>query len=271
MCVAPKHGLVIFVDEITQQLHLYSLVDWSLVRTIGRKGQFNFSWDALCVSMDGDSVLVAERWSNRVQEVRIVDGSLVRFVGKGVLKWPQFVDCNEDVIVVSESPCHRVSVLSWADGCLRAQFGSFGNDPGQLMFPRGVRLLADGSGLVVADSWNNRLCVFTLSGEFVTAVGSEEEGLCLPYDVLECASDGGFIVVANHDLVKLSRDGAGTNVYNGQLGEKTSNFNIGNALAALPGGGMVVRHPERSRVSIIRDHCHRLQWIGICTAATRVE
>jgi DNA-binding beta-propeller fold protein YncE len=255
MCVAVKHGLVIVSDSSTWgALHMHSLADGSLVRRVGSKGsgreQFNFDCGGLCVSPDGDSVLVAESGNNRVQQVRIVDGSWVRFIGEGVLKEPQFVDCNADVIAVSED-CHRISVLSWADGSVRAQFGSRGSGPGQLNWPCGVRLLADGRGLVVADKENHRLCVFTLSGEFVATVGSRQQGLSLPYDVLECASDGSFIVASfsSHKLVKLSRDGAKVGVY-GKFGDSNGEFIYPTALAALPDGGMVVREWEGARFQV---------------------
>jgi hypothetical protein len=149
--------------------------------------------------------------------------------------------------------CHRISVLSWADGSVRAQFGSEGSGPGQLHCPCGVRLLADGSGLVVADSSNHRLCVFTLSGEFVAAVGSSEQGLSRPYDVLDCASDDSFIVVnwAGHDLMKLSRDGVKVGVYGKELeGGGNGEFNWPTALAALPDGGMVVREDDGERFQV---------------------
>ncbi len=255
MCVALKHGLVIVVDDSTMQLHMHSLADGSLVRSIGSKGsgkgQFNWYWGGLCVSPDGDSVLVAERHNDRVQQVRIVDGSWVRFIGEGLLNWPELVDCNADVIVVSETGLHRISVLSWADGSARAQFGSEGSGPGQLNGPSGVRLLADGSGVVVADFNNNRLCVFTLSGEFVAAVGCWEQGLSFPHDVLECASDGSFIVANwdGHNLVKLSRDGVNLGVY-GERGGGDGEFNRPSALAALPDGGMVVREDNGARFQV---------------------
>ncbi len=276
MCVALKHGLVI-VSEFNSSggslLHLYSLAtgaplamtvvkkgffsDKTVVenKTFGSKGsgrgQFNFDCGGLCVSPDGDSVLVAEYYNERVQQVRIVDGSWVRFVGEGVLMEPQYVDCNADVIVVSESPCHRISVLSWADGSVRAQFGSVGSGPGQLSYPCGVRLLADGSGVVVADKNNHRLCVFALSGEFVAAVGSSEQGLNYPIDVLECAPDGSFIVANfnGHNLVKLSRDGAKVGVY-GKEGGGNGEFNGPTALAALPDGGMVVQEYGGARFQV---------------------
>jgi DNA-binding beta-propeller fold protein YncE len=254
------------------QLHMHSLADGSLVRSIGArgngKGQFNFFLGGLCVSPDGGSVVVAEYGNNRVQQVRIADGSWVRFVGEGVLKSPEFVDCNADVIAVSESDWHRISVFSWADGSVRARFGGYGGGPSQLKHPRGVRLLADGSGLVVADYANHRLCVFTLSGEFVAAVGSREQGLHFPRDVLECVQDGSFIVAnyGSDNLVKLSRDGAKVEVY-GTYGIGDGEFNGPTALAAFSSGAILVRHCDGSRCSVIRDQCHRLQWIGLCVSA----
>ena len=53
-----------------------------------------------------------------------------------------------------------------------AQMGSEGSGAGQLRLPRGLRLKADRHGLVVADSGNDRLCVFTLEGVFMGTVGT---------------------------------------------------------------------------------------------------
>jgi DNA-binding beta-propeller fold protein YncE len=193
----------------------------------------------------------------------------VRFVGEGVLDKPQYVDCNADVVVVSESEIvNYIHVFSWADGGVRAWFGSYGSGPGQLKWPRGVRLLADGSGVVVADSCNHRLCVFTLCGKFLAAVGRRAQGLDEPCDVLKCATDGSFIIAnSNKDnLIKLSRDGVKVGVYS-KKGGGNGEFYRPTALAALPGGAMLVRDRDGSRCSIIRDHCHRLQWMGVCVSA----
>jgi hypothetical protein len=82
MCVSLKHGLIVISEHDGFRgfrLHMHSLLDGSLVRSIGRKGsgkgRFMFSCGGLCVSPDGDSVLVAERYNDRVQQVKIADGS----------------------------------------------------------------------------------------------------------------------------------------------------------------------------------------------------
>jgi hypothetical protein len=129
-------------------------------------------------------------------------------------------------------------------------------------------LLGDGSGLVVADNWNDWLCVFGLSGEVMATVGGQEQGLYGPWDVLECATDGSFIVanICSNNLVKLSRHGVKLGVY-GKTSSGDGEFADSPGLAALPDGGMVVRDRHGTRLSILRDHCHRLEWIGACVSA----
>ena len=75
---------------------------------------------------------------------------------------PDYVACSESVIAVSESADDRVALLSWADGSLLARFGSEGDGDGQLRIPCGLRFLADGSGVGVADKNNHRLCVLSI-------------------------------------------------------------------------------------------------------------
>ncbi len=250
--------MVIVSDSEGLQLHLHSLEDGSLVGAIGDSGQFAFEWGGLCVAADDDSVLVADSGNDCVQELLIADGELVRCIGVGLLSKPQFVDCNDERIVVSQSHLHRISVLSWDTDMLLAQFGSEGSGPEQLCEPCGIRLLADYSGLVVADSMNNRLCVFRLNGELVSTVGSREQGLTCPYDVLECNSDGSFIVAnRGHTLVRVSGSGSTASallrvaVY-GQYGEADGEFDGPSSLAALLDNMLVVREWEGGRLQLFR-------------------
>ncbi len=273
MCVTAKHGLVIIADSGSSQLHMFSLVDGRWVRSSAidagsAKDPDSCTCSGLCTSSDGDTVLVAKRYTDCVHEMRIADGLWVRSVGRGVLKQPQCVDCDADAIVVSEDyPQHRISVLSWANGSPRVRFGSYGGGPGKLCGPRGIRLLADGNGLVIADMHNNRLCVFGLHGEFVEAVGNGEQGLSNPIDVLQCASDRAFIVAARGNSMLFEiRNGARARVY-GKHGIGDDELNNPIVLAALPNdGGFVLDYGNR-RVQQLIDCRARLSWIRGCVFA----
>ncbi len=266
--MAAKHGVLLVPNMETKQVDMHSLVDGSLVRKISNKGyatgQLNYACSGLCISPDGDSVLVVTEFTDCVHEIRIVDGSWVRGIGKGVLKLPQCVDCNTAAIAISESSCHRISILSWTDGSVLAQFGSRGSGPGQLNWPCGIRLLDDGSGVVVADHWNHRLCVFTLRGKFVEAVGSKEQGLNYPIDVLQRASDQAFLVAnCGASILVEIRHGTGGRVYcKGGVGE----FIALTALAALPNGGVLVPDTTQ-RLQQLLCYRIRLVWMSACVCA----
>jgi hypothetical protein len=256
---------------------MHSLLDGSLVRSIGSKGsgkgEFMFSCGGLCVSPDGDSVLVAEYHNIRVQQVKIADGSWVRFVGVGTVTNPDYVDCNTEVIAVSEiavSACWKghISVFSWVHGSVLARFGSCGRCPGKLWCPRGLRLLCDGNELVVADSFNNRLCLFTVTGEFATTVAKKDDGLSQPYDVIEYGADGGFIA-ANHSTMSLahfSRAGEVSDLIGSTV---TSAIQLDKPLAleALPEGGLVVR--TLGCLHVFNGPNARLAWITACAVLAR--
>ena len=205
MAVDVARGLVVVSGESDDTLYVYSLADGSLVRSFGGKGagkgQFHFSsrYGGLCMTPRG-TLLVAECSNNRVQEVTVDDGSWVRFVGEGVNA--DYVTCSESVIAVAETIKSRVVLLSWADGSLLGQFGGEGSGDGQLKYPRGLRLLADGRGVVVADQGNNRLCFFTATGDFVRSLSV---GLA-PLDVVEVDGGANFVVVDhnNHTVSKVS-------------------------------------------------------------------
>jgi hypothetical protein len=265
MCVSLKHGLIIVCNDF--RLHVHSLLDGSLVRSIGGEGtgkeEYMFHYGGLCVSPDGDSVLVAEQYNMRVQQLKIADGSWVRFVGVGVLEEPEYVDCNTDAIAVSETWSHRISVLAWTDGSVLAQFGSLGIGPGKLDCPRGLRLLCGGNELVVADEKNNRLCLFTVTGEFVSVFASKHVGRLAPRDVIENGADDGFIAANCNgmNLTHVSRDGAVTGVLDSTI-TSAIRLNKPYALAALPEGGLVVR--EYERLHVFNGLNVRLAWITAC-------
>ena len=221
MAVDAARGVVVVSGLEDNKLYVYSLADGSLVRSFGGegsgKGQFYFSsgYGGLCMTPRG-TVLVAESKNNRLQEVNVDDGGWVRFVGDGLLEGPDYVACSESVIAVTETVKHRVALLSWADGSLLARFGSYGSGDWQLEAPCGLRFLDDGSGVVVADKNNHRLCIFSMAGAFVRSLPADR----YPRDVVECDSGDGF-VVANWSDGRLSKVSAASGVV-AQFGKRGS-------------------------------------------------
>ena len=202
MAVDTVRGLVVVSGDADKKLYMYSLRDGSYIRCIGERGsgkcQFNWSFGGLCITCRG-TLLVAERYNDRVQEIDIDEGRHVRFIGLNVLVKPDCVDSNESVIAVTETEPHCVTLLSWSDESVLARFGGEGSRDGQLNRPRGLRLLSDGSGVVVADRGNDRLCLFSMTGVFMRAVA-----VTCPRDVVEC--DGGTaFLVANCDVGTVSK------------------------------------------------------------------
>ena len=166
------------------------------------------------------------------------------------------MDASDTVIAVTEDACHRVTLLSWEDGSVIAQFGCYGADPGQLVNPRGVRVLADGSGVVVADMSNNRLCVFALTGAHVRSYAVP----CNPRDVIEGEAGASFVVTRweGNALAKVSAD-SGDVVNFGREGTGAGEFKHPVALATIGTGGgvaddveVLVLEYDSSRVQVFR-------------------
>jgi DNA-binding beta-propeller fold protein YncE len=106
-----------------------------LPRCASRQLQFDEPQQA-CVAHDG-FVFIAEYGNNRVQ-VLTPTLDFHGFIGQGQLERPVGVCANADVVVVSESDAHRVSVFKRRDGALLRRFASVGRGSGQLMAPCGL-------------------------------------------------------------------------------------------------------------------------------------
>ena len=126
-------------------------------------------------------------------------------------------------------------------------FGGPGSADGQLRCPRGLRFSCDGTGLAVADWYNNRVSLFRVEdGSFVRHVAT---GLSGPFDVEEC--EGGWLVACYYwhtiEFVGgefVGGDGLGGGVGRASLGKWGSGdgeFDYPSALALVPGLGLVVR------------------------------
>ncbi len=263
MCVSEKHRLVIVSNHLGTGLLLYSLDNGSFIRSIGRrgrgKGQFMAYSGGLCVSPDGDSVLLAEERNDRVQEVRITgpeEFSWVRFVGEGILTSPDNVDCDNETIAVLDID-FTISIFSWRTGVLVSRFDVTGNVLDRVS--GGIRLINDGFRLAVF-GFNQRLCMYSLDGEFVGSLASRNKELWTAGDVLE-SETGGFLVAANSGFFRLSSSGDCELVHAPVVGPYERPY----VLAATTDGGLVVRYIQH--IQMYRGLRLRTQWVALCASS----
>ena len=108
---------------------------------------------------------------------------------------------DDDSIIVPDNGNDCIHVLN-ADGSARHRFGSSGSGEGQLRKPWGVT--TDGKYILVADTRNNRIQVFTCDGIFVSTIVSKDDPLKDPYG-LAVTKDGHVYVAdsGNHCIKKF--------------------------------------------------------------------
>ena len=103
-------------------------------------------------------------------------------------------------VVVTDWKQHDIKVFS-KEGTLLHQYGELGSGPNQMNHPYGV--CADKYGhFIVADTWNNRIHLFTENGHFVRTLLTKEDGLQWPQAV-GVNREGHLVVVEQHGNVKI--------------------------------------------------------------------
>eukprot|EP00058_Branchiostoma_floridae_P002453 XP_002587941.1 hypothetical protein BRAFLDRAFT_87329 [Branchiostoma floridae] len=136
------------------------------------------------IAMDirSNHILVTDADQGEVHVFR-PDGSLVRTVRHpraGEMTRPGYVTVDgEGNFLVSDWDTYCVYVYD-ESGKFLFQFGGYGSGEGQLASPHGI--CTDSSGnIIMADSWNERIQIFTRHGEFVRTIRTEStpEGLAV--------------------------------------------------------------------------------------------
>jgi tripartite motif-containing protein 71 len=169
-----RDGTTLLVSDNggSHTIHEFSVADGSRLRVIGGAGDGPLQFrgpNQVWVAFD-DHVFVAEYLNNRVQ-VLTPHLDFHAFVGVGHLDRPAGVCADDAVVVVAETgPTHRISVFDRRDGALRRRFGSEGCGDGQLMYPQGLCFVS-GRHVAVAESYNDRVSVFSVDGKFIHHVG----------------------------------------------------------------------------------------------------
>ena len=134
------------------------------------------------------------------------------------------------VVAVSETANDTVALVSWSTNRLLIRFGH-----GSLKRPAGLRVLADGSGVVVADSGNNRVVLFNMAGEEMRSFTPFKS----PWDVMEV--DGGTM------LLVVESAGKCVSKVNKADGHVVARLNV----EGIPAAVMTVPVPRRPGVTSV--------------------
>lgn len=169
-----------------------------------------------CAFVRGAQVGICDTFANRIVMYRESGGQLVAdsvIGGTG----PAISGFNEPFaaafdpsggLFVSDMFNHRVVSLG-ADLEPKLAFGTFGSSGGRFQFPRGMAFTPDGETLVVTDSENNRLCLFSSNGTLLRTIRPSGTSFSFPHQTVP-APDGTFWVAdTNHNrVVHISSNGA---------------------------------------------------------------
>ena len=142
------------------------------------------------VSVRTDGHMIVCDWGDKSVKVLSPDGTelLQSFSAPDCDASPSFAVCHQDMFFVSYRLLHCVKVFS-KEGVFLYDIGSEGSGDGELNEPA-VLAIDKFNNLIVCDSGNNRLQVFSLDGKFVNSVTEEIES---PYSVA-VPKDGNLLV-----------------------------------------------------------------------------
>ncbi len=205
---------------------------------------------AVAVAPDG-TVWVMDR-SGRLQAFddrgNYLRGWIMRDVEKGT---PEDIECDrEGNILVTETHYAKITVYSPAGDVVR-EWGSWGKEPGQFIYPVGLAVDADGNVFVSEYGGNDRVQKFDRHGNFLLQWGrfGEARGeFTRPEDV--CVDDRGRVYVAdscNHRIQVFDSSGALLDVW-GEVGDAPGQLRYPYDVEIRPDGDLVVCEYGNHRV-----------------------
>jgi len=184
------HDRILITDRANDRVQSWSLSEQSFLSCVGQFGSRDLEFNkpqGIAIDKHHRRIIIADSENNRLVFLSSIDLSFLFSVGgqqgfqPGEFWYPSGVAIDHDRhrIIVTDSQNHRVKVLSLIDGSFLFLFGSYGNQPGQLLLPHGV--CVDNQGrIIVADQINRRLEAFTHEGHHISTV---ECGIDTPWGV----------------------------------------------------------------------------------------
>lgn len=138
---------------------------------------------------------------------------------------------------------HRIQKFD-ATGQFVLEFGGYGSQPGSLIFPRAVVVNAAGD-LVVTNSENNRIDVFTSDGDFLRSIKPPPgSGFSRPHQTA-LAGDGTYWVADtnNNRVVQIDESGTVLRSWDG-----SGNLRSPQGIAVEADGNVLVANTNRNRI-----------------------
>ena len=177
-------------------------------------------------------------------------GTPILIIGGVVEPWGVAVNQRGEV-VVTEWGGHCVSVFS-PSGEKLLSFGNYGSGQGQLKYPRGVAVTAEGNILVV-DSENGRIQKFGLDGQFIGEsmdIGAWAH-FSHPIDITVSVSNKVYVVdTCNHRIVVLNSDLHTTSTTFGRRGSGRGQLLHPGCVAYDSTGKVYVADTQNGRVQV---------------------
>jgi len=203
-------GNLIVVDKGNDRFQVFAVDNKdAFVRQFGAKGQrdgqFSFP-SGVCVDVVG-SVIVADTGNSRIHVITANEyGAYMRTFGSrgvvaGQFNQPMDVDVSlAGTVAVADTKNNRVQLFDSSDRMIQ-QIGFGGYVPGTLNSPAAVAIwrdhIAEQEFVIVADTKNSRVQVFSMSGQVVTIFGdspvNDKPSLVAPC-ALHVTQDGDVLV-----------------------------------------------------------------------------
>ena len=198
----------------------------------------------------------------------------IRTLSKKILLGPEGTPFNmpsdatvgrDGSLYVLDGVNHRVVVYN-AEGQFQFQFGSRGNEPGQLLFPLGIATSPDGK-IYVADSGNHRFQVFAEDGKPINAVALPTVSSGNPPDPTDTVVDPlrERLYITDNDNHCILVYNLTTHKYEsvwGGPGQGERQFRFPFLLDISPQGYLLVVEPINTRVQVLNPDGKFVGFIG---------
>ena len=214
LALGPNDEIVIS-DRSLHQLIVFGS-DLQFHQVIGHKGSGNgeFSWPHGLYIDEAGFIYVADRKNNRVQKLRLNDGTFVSKIGKngtgnGEFREPRAVALSKkEHLYVADGLNHRVQVFS--EEKFIFSFGRPGNGPCEFDVPMSIAFNKSEDVIFVSDNGNHRIQVFTIHGEYIQMFGdsSSPHKIALPHGIHR-SRDGHILIscAGSNDILVFKEDG----------------------------------------------------------------